>query len=298
MGTTNFSVCILEALVNAFNVVGVYTQPPRKSGRGLKKMNSPVYDFSIDRSIPVQIPERLDGNEYINFSSFKNIDFVVVAAYGLILPEDFLNFSSLGCINVHASILPRWRGAAPVQRAIMAGDYETGITIMKMDSGLDTGDILTQSRVLIDDKTTCGVLTEKLSTLGAELIVSTLLDYHKSQIEPQPQSKNGITYAKKIEKNENKLVFNLPARMVVRHINGLSPAPGSFVEINKERIKIIEAELVDEQFDNSGVVIDNNFTIACESGCIRPVTLQRSGKHPMKLYDFLRGFPVAKGTNL
>jgi len=298
MGTNNFSVCILDALIKAFDVVGVYTQPPRRKGRGLKKMNSPVHNFSIEKNIPVQTPEKLDRNEYINFSSFIDIDTVVVAAYGLILPKQFLNSPALGCVNVHASILPRWRGAAPVQRAIMAGDCETGITIMKMDSGLDTGDILTQRSISIDDKTNCGTLTEQLSLLGAELVVSTLSDYYMNQIKPKPQPKSGITYAKKIGRNENRLVFNMPARMVVRYINSLSPKPGSFVEINNERVKIIEAELVDVQSDLSGTVIDDNFTIACDSGCIRPVQVQRGGKDPMKLSDFLRGFPVSKGTNL
>ena len=293
MGTPDFAVPTLRALhAAAHEVVAVYTQPPRPAGRGKKLQPSPVQREAEVLGIEVRTPKSLKSPEEQAAFAALEADVAVVAAYGLILPQPILDAPKLGCLNVHASILPRWRGAAPIHRAIMAGDPVTGVTIMQMEAGLDTGPMLATVRTPIEGKTT-GELTGELAELGAQLMVGALREL--SNHRPIPQDDAEATYAPKIDKAEARIDRSRPADEVVRHIHALSPFPGAWCELAGERIKLLRAETV-EGAGQHGEVIDDRLAIACGSSTIRPLHLQRAGKPAMDLADFLRGYPVAPGT--
>ena len=296
MGTPEFAVPTLQALVDAAHeVVCVYTQPPRPGGRRGKELTkTPVHQRASDLGIEVRHPKSLKSAEEQEAFAALKADVAIVAAYGLILPQPILDAPTHGCLNVHASILPRWRGAAPIHRAVMAGDPVTGVTIMQMEAGLDTGPMITFARTPIEDKTT-GELTDELAEIGAQLMVGTLIDL--TALHPLEQDDKDATYADKIDKAEARIDWNRPAGDVVRHIHGLSPFPGAWFELDETRVKVLRAECV-EAAGSPGEVTDDRLTIACNEGAIRPVELQRAGKPKMNLDTFLRGKSVAKGTRL
>ncbi|MBB4859029.1 methionyl-tRNA formyltransferase [Novosphingobium chloroacetimidivorans] len=296
MGTPEFAVPALVALVEAgHEVVAAYTQPPRPGGRrGRELTPSPVQREAEVRGIAVRHPASLKGADEQAGLAALDADIAVVAAYGLILPQAVLDAPRLGCLNIHASILPRWRGAAPIQRAIMAGDPTTGVTIMQMEAGLDTGPMLATLRTTIDRKT-AGELTQELAERGAQLLVGTLRDLKSHRAVRQPE--DGVTYAKKIDKAEARLYFTASAEQVERQVRAFAPAPGAFFELDGERYKVLAAEVV-EGAGKPGTVIDDALTIACGSGAVRPVTVQRAGRPAMATAELLRGRPVAVGTVL
>jgi len=295
MGTPDFAVPALVALHEAgHELVCVYTQPPRPAGRGKKLQPSPVHRKAEELGIEVRHPTSLKNQDAQAEFAALQADVAVVAAYGLILPQAVLDAPSYGCLNIHASILPRWRGAAPIHRAILAGDAETGVTIMQMEAGLDTGPMLAKVITPIDAKTT-GELTEELAELGANVMVGVLNDLeHLAAI---PQDNGAATYAPKIDKAEARIDWSKPAEEIERLARGLAPFPGAWFESDGERVKLLRAELA-EGSGNPGEVLNENFTIACGSGAIRPLRLQRAGKPAMDREDFLRGNPIAKGTIL
>jgi methionyl-tRNA formyltransferase len=296
MGTPDFAVPALIALTEAgHDVVAVYTQPPRPGGRrGREVTPSPVHREAEARGIKVRHPVSLrNGQEQEQFEHL-GADIAVVAAYGLILPQPILDAPRRGCINIHASLLPRWRGAAPIQRAVLAGDAETGITIMQMEAGLDTGPMLAIEHTPIDAKT-AGELTEELAEIGGRLIVQVLSDL--DAYPPTVQPEDGVTYAKKIEKAEAWLDFSAPAVQVERQIRGFAPAPGAFFEFEGERYKVLAAE-AGTGGGWPGNVLDDRLTIACGKGTIRPTRVQRAGKPVMATADLLRGNQIPLGTYL
>ena len=296
MGTPDFAVPTLQALVDAAHeVVCVYTQPPRPGGRRGKELTpTPVHQRASDLGIEVRHPKSLKSAEEQTAFAALNADVAVVAAYGLILPQAVLDAPEHGCLNVHASILPRWRGAAPIHRSVMAGDNVTGVTIMQMEAGLDTGQMLAMARTPIEGKTT-GELTEELAELGAQLMVGTLRDL-KIHV-PVAQDDADATYAAKIDKAEARIDWERPAVEVVRHIHGLSPFPGAWFELDGQRVKLLRAEVV-EGAGAPGELLDERLAIVCTEGAIRPLELQRAGKPKMDLDTFLRGNAVAKGVIL
>lgn len=295
MGTPEFAVPTLVALHEAgHTIVAAYTQPPRRAGRGKKVQPSPVQIAAEARDIEVRSPTSLKTPEEQEAFAALKPDIAIVAAYGMILPQAVLDIPEHGCLNVHASILPRWRGAAPIHRAIMAGDPGTGVTIMQMEAGLDTGPMLAAVRTPINDKTT-GELTEELAELGAQLMVGTVrnLGFHH----PVAQDDSEATHAPKIDKAEARIDWSQPAETIERKIRGLAPFPGAWFELDGERIKVLKAEIV----AGAGVAattLDQALTIACGTGAIRPITIQRAGKPKMSANDFLRGKNVPAGTLL
>jgi methionyl-tRNA formyltransferase len=295
MGTPEFAVPTLLALADGGQqVVAAYTQPPRPAGRGKKLQPSPVQLAAEARGIEVRHPLSLKGmDEQAAFAALK-ADVAVVAAYGLILPQAVLDAPRLGCLNVHGSLLPRWRGAAPVQRAILAGDETTGVTIMQMEAGLDTGPMLAKAGVPVDDKT-AGELTAELAEIGARLMEGVLAEYDR--FHPVPQPEEGVTYAKKIEKAESRLDFARPAVEVERQVRAFAPSPGAFFELDGERYRVLAALAV-ESAGEAGVTIDDGLTIACGEGAIRPVTVQRAGRPAMDTASLLRGRAIPAGTAL
>jgi len=295
MGSPDFAVPTLDALVEAgHEVIAAYTQPPRPAGRGKGERPTPVEERAEELGIEVRCPKSLRGAEEQEAFAALDADVAVVAAYGLILPQPILDAPLLGCLNVHASLLPRWRGAAPVQRAIMAGDEATGVTIMAMEAGLDTGPMLFKRAVEIEDKN-AAQLTDELAKLGAAMMVEVLADLPR--YEPIPQPEVGVTYAAKISKEEARINWSRPAAELVRHIQGLAPFPGAWFETNGERIKLLAAENA-RGVAMPGEVIDDRLTIACGSGALRPTLLQRAGKGAMSAEELLRGFPIPVGTIL
>ncbi|WP_324750309.1 methionyl-tRNA formyltransferase [Sphingomonas sp. LY54] len=295
MGTPDFAVPTLDVLAEAgHNIVAVYSQPPRPAGRGKGLRPSPVQELAEALGLPVRTPASLrDTDEQAAFAAL-DLDVAVVAAYGLILPVPILEAPRHGCLNVHGSILPRWRGAAPVQRAILAGDARTGITIMGMEKGLDTGPIYAVRETEIDRKT-AGDLTEELAETGAFLMNEVLSDLARYTPEPQPEDR--VTYAAKIEKHEARLDFTRTAAEVERQVRAFNPMPGAFIEFGGERIKILETEII-QAIEAPGVVIDERLTIACSAGAIAPTRVQRAGRTVMTPKELLRGFPVPAGTRL
>lgn len=295
MGTPDFAVPTLRALHAAgHEVVAAYTQPPRRSGRGKKEQPSAVHNAAAELDIPVRHPVSLRKEEaQLELAAFQP-DIAVVAAYGLILPQTVLDIPTHGCLNVHGSILPRWRGAAPVQRAIEAGDKTTGITIMQMEAGLDTGPMLAKVETPIASKT-AGELTEELAELGANLMVEVLEQL--DQIEAVPQPEDGVTYASKIDKAEARIDWNDDAVAVERKVRAFAPFPGAWFELGDNRVKLLLVEAVEGQ-GAAGKILDEIMTIACGTGAIRPVRLQRAGKPAMDRDEFLRGNAVSKGTIL
>ncbi|QNN65989.1 methionyl-tRNA formyltransferase [Sphingomonas rhizophila] len=294
MGSPDFAVPTLDALARRHDVICVYTQPPRPAGRGKADRPTAVEIRARDLGIEVRSPRSLKGTEEQDAFAALDADVAVVAAYGLILPQAVLDAPRLGCLNVHASLLPRWRGAAPVQRAIMAGDEETGVTIMQMEAGLDTGPMLLKRGLPIDGSN-ASELTQKLAELGAALMVEVLDDLPRHT--PIAQPAEGVTYASKISKDEARIHWSRPAVELVRHVQGLAPFPGAWFEVGGERIKLLRAE-VSAGCGTPGEVIDDRLTVATGNGALRPLTLQRSGKSAMPLNELLRGFAVPKGTRL
>ena len=295
MGTPEFAVPTLAALHDAAHeIVAVYTQPPRPAGRGKKLQPSPVQVEAEIRHLEVRHPVSLKSPEEQARFAALDADLAVVAAYGLILPQAILDAPKHGCLNVHGSILPRWRGAAPVQRAILAGDETTGITIMQMERGLDTGPMLTFARTQVDGKT-AGELTAELAEIGAQLMVGTLTDL--PSLHPLAQDDAEATYASKIDKAESRIDWTQDAAAVERQVRAFAPAPGAFFEHEGERYRVLAAEVV-EGSGAPGQVIDGALTIACGTGAIRPVTIQRAGKPAMETAALLRGKAIAAGTVL
>ena len=297
MGTPDFAVTALKRLVEHHDVAAVYCQPARPAGRGQQARPSPVENFAAARAIPVCTPKSLKSQEAQDGVKAWNADVAVVAAYGLILPQAVLDAPKHGCINIHGSLLPRWRGAAPLQRAIMAGDSETGVTIMQMDAGLDTGAMLLKGAVPITDTTTAGELHDAVAARGADLIIKALDGIAAGTLKAAPQPAEGVTYAAKIDKAEARIDFNRPAKEVVRHINGLSPFPGAWFAHGDERIKVLNAALAPET-GAPGVVLDDNLAIGCLAGAVRLITVQRAGRGPAPADAFLRGYALPKGTVL
>ncbi|MCB1311855.1 MAG: methionyl-tRNA formyltransferase [Sedimentitalea sp.] len=296
MGTPEFAVPALEALAEAgHEIVAVYSQPPRPAGRGRKDRSSPVQARAEALGLPVRHPASLKSSEVqAEFAALK-ADVAVVAAYGLILPQPVLDAPGRGCLNIHASLLPRWRGAAPIQRAIMAGDAETGICIMAMEAGLDTGPVLLRARMPIGAEETAGELQARLARMGAELIVEALEQLDALVPEPQPAA--GVSYAAKIDKAEARVDWTRPAEEVDRQIRGLSPFPGAWCEIGGARVKLLGARLA-EGSGAPGEALDDALTVACGVGAVALTRLQRAGKGAQEAPDFLRGWPVARGTRL
>ncbi len=295
MGSPDFAVPTLDALVAAgHEVVAAYCQPPRAAGRGKALRPTAVQARAEALGILVRSPTSLRTPEaQAEFAAFE-ADVAVVAAYGLILPQPILDAPRFGCLNVHGSLLPRWRGAAPVQRAIMAGDAVTGVTIMRMEAGLDTGPMLLKREVSIDRKT-AGQLTDEIAKIGAETMVEALARLDSLPLAPQPEE--GVTYAAKISKEEARIDWSRAATELERHVQGLAPFPGAWFEIGGERVKLLGAEAVDGS-GTAGSVIDDRLTIACGQGALAPSLLQRAGRSPMGLEEFLRGFSIANGTSL
>ncbi|WP_299208194.1 methionyl-tRNA formyltransferase [uncultured Tateyamaria sp.] len=296
MGTPDFSVSALDALHAAGHEIAcVYTQPPRPAGRGKKDRPSPVQARAEALELEVRHPVSLrDAEAQADFAAL-NADIAVVVAYGLILPQPVLDAPTHGCLNIHASLLPRWRGAAPIHRAIMAGDAETGVCIMQMEAGLDTGPVLMREATLIGATETTAQLHDRLAGLGADLIVRTLDQL--PMLTAEPQAEDGVTYAAKIDKAEAAIDWTHDAAKVDRKIRGLSPFPGAWFEYDGTRIKVLGSEPA-EGTGVAGAVLDNGLTIACGQGAVRLIRLQRAGKGAQDAEMFLRGMPLPKGTQL
>lgn len=296
MGTPEFAVPTLDALVGAgHDVVVVYSQPPRRAGRGKALTPTPVHQRAEELGIPVRTPVSLKPTDDQAAFASLDLDVAIVAAYGLILPRAILDAPLHGCLNVHASLLPRWRGAAPIHRAILAGDEMTGVTIMGMEAGLDTGPMLATVKTPIEAKTS-GILTEELAEKGARLMVAVLADLNA--FPPVPQPDQGITYASKIEKSEARIDFAQPAAAIERQIRAFNPAPGAFFEHGGERVRILAAEVESGDMAPPGTVIDDALAIACGAGVIRPLLVQRAGRGAMAPSDLLRGYALPAGTML
>ncbi len=289
MGTPGFSVPVLEAVAKAgHEVVCVYTQPPRPAGRGKKPRPGPVHARAEALGLPVRHPQSLrDAQEQALFNALET-DLAVVVAYGLILPPPVLAAPPLGCLNVHASLLPRWRGAAPIHRAVLAGDAETGVCIMQMEAGLDTGPVLACRATPIGAEDTTGDLHDRLAGMGAALMVEVL--GRLGEIDPQPQGEAGVSYAAKIDKAEARIGWTRPAEEVDRQIRGLSPFPGAWCEIGGERVKLLRSRLAEGR-GAPGTVL-GGFVVACGSGAVEILEAQRPGRRAMKAEEFLRGISL------
>jgi methionyl-tRNA formyltransferase len=300
MGTPRFAATILTSLIDAgHRIVSVYTQPPRPAGRGHREVPSPLQELAMRHGLSVHCPARLRGPDEAARFAALDADAAVVAAYGLILPRAILAAPRLGCLNVHASLLPRWRGAAPIERALIAGDRETGVTIMQMEEGLDTGPILLQQSLAIAPDATGGSLTAELAALGARLIVEALDSVAAGRLKARPQPEAGITYARKITSGEARLDWRLPAAMLERQVRAFHPRPGAFFAARGERIRILAAAAVPgDGGAPAGTVLDERLSIACGEGVLRPTRLQRAGRAAMEAAALLRGFAIPSGTVL
>lgn len=297
MGTPDFAVPTLRELhAHGHEIVAVYTRAAKPAGRGMKLQPTPVEQAARELGLPVLTPSTLKTPEAEATFRAHNADAAVVVAYGMILPENILNAVPRGCFNLHASLLPRWRGAAPIQRAIMTGDAESGAMVMKMDAGLDTGDVAMTDRLPITDAMTAQDLHDALAPRGADLMVRAMSALEQGRLTLTPQDEAGATYAAKIGKAEAKIDWTKPAREVLRHIHGLSPFPGAWFEVQLEgapvRIKVLRCELA-KGAGEPGSLLDDHLTIACGEGAIRLLQIQRAGKQPMMAPDFLRGTPLA-----
>jgi methionyl-tRNA formyltransferase len=292
MGTPDFAAVALKALVDAgHQIVAVYSQPPRPAGRGHDLRKSPVHTFAEERGFPVRTPAGLKSAEaQAEFAAF-GADIAVVAAYGLILPQAILDAPRRGCLNIHASLLPRWRGAAPIQRAILAGDTETGISIMQMDAGLDTGAVLLEQRIAIGATETAGILHDRLAALGGAAIAEALA----GGFTPRPQPADGVTYAAKISPEEARLDWHRPAAELERAVRAFNPVPGAWTLLpNGDRLKVLSAEIVARKGE-PGTILEADLTVAAGDGALRPLLVQRQGKRAMETGEFLRGVPVKIG---
>jgi methionyl-tRNA formyltransferase len=296
MGTPEFAVpTLLELVAHGHEIAAVYTRAAKPAGRGMKLQLSPVEQEARRLGIPVMTPTTLKTPQAQDEFRAHDADAAVVVAYGMILPQAILDAPKLGCFNLHASLLPRWRGAAPINRAIIAGDTETGVMVMKMDAGLDTGDVAMAERVAITDAMTSADLHDALAPLGGDLMVRAMGALERGKLQLTPQGGEGVTHAAKIEKTEARIDWNKPARDVLRHIHGLSPFPGAWCEMAIEgapaRVKILRCEIADGA-GAPGELLDGRMTIACQPGALRILELQRAGKQPMKAEEFLRGTPL------
>jgi methionyl-tRNA formyltransferase len=294
MGTPDFAVPALNALVEAgHEVVAVYCQPPRPAGRGKADRKTPAHERADQLGLEVRTPRTLrNEEEQANFASLDG-DLAVVAAYGLILPRPVLERPKMGCVNIHASLLPRWRGAAPIQRAILAGDTASGVTIMQMDEGLDTGPMLLKRELQLDRKN-AGQVTEELAKLGAVA----LLEWIDAPSRPQPQPEDGATYAPKVDKAEARIDWTRSAEEIERQVRAFAPWPGAWFEANGERIKLLDARAGDDASGTPGQVLDDCLNIAAGEGYVRALRVQRAGKNAMTVDELLRGFAIPKGTIL
>ncbi len=291
MGTPEFSVPVLEALVDAgHDIAAVYCQPPRPAGRGKKPRPAPVQKRAEALGLPVHHPKTLRDADAQQAFALLDAEVAVVVAYGLILPQEILDAPAQGCLNIHASLLPRWRGAAPIHRAIMAGDAMTGVCIMQMEAGLDTGPVLLRQELSIGAVETTGQLHDRLSVLGADLVIRALASL--GTLTPQPQPEDGMTYAAKIDKSEARVDWNQPAPAVDRLIRGLSPFPGAWCEISGERVKLL-GSVPAAGSGKPGQVL-TGFTVACGQGAVEITRVQRSGKRPMEAAELLRGLVLPK----
>ncbi len=304
MGTPDFAVpTLLELAAHGHDIVAVYTREAKPAGRGMKLQPTPVAQAAAELGIPVLTPTTLKTAEAeAEFRSFE-ADAAVVVAYGMILPQAILDAPAMGCYNLHGSLLPRWRGAAPINRAIMTGDLESGVMVMKMDVGLDTGAVAMAERLAITDTMTALDLHDALAPLGADLMVRAMGGLERGGLQLTAQSDDGVTYAAKIDKAEARIDWSRDARSVLRHIHGLSPFPGAWCELPGEgepvRLKLLRVALADGKASAApGDVLDDQLTIACGEGAIRIIELQRAGKQPMKAVDFLRGTPLAPPARL
>ena len=299
MGTPDFGVGPLAALIEAgHQVCCVYSQPPRPSGRGHKVTPSPVHAFAEARGIEVRTPRRLRAAEdQAAFAALK-ADVAVVAAYGLILPKPILDAPKFGCINIHASLLPRWRGAAPIQHAILAGDAASGVTVMQMDEGLDTGAMLLKDQVAITGETTATSLHDALAKMGSRLIVEAMAELEAGTLVATPQPESGVTYAAKLSRDDGRLDWRRPADALERQVRALTPWPGTWFLHGDTVLKVSAAETVAEAGGQPGAVIDDALTIACGQAGLRLLRVQRPGKAPMAAADLLRGYALPSGTVL
>jgi methionyl-tRNA formyltransferase len=295
MGTPDFAVPTLaELLAQGHDIAAVYSQPPRPRGRGMALEPSPVHQFAQKAGLPVRHPVSLKGEaDQAEFAAL-DLDAAIVVAYGLLLPKPILEAPRLGCFNLHASLLPRWRGAAPIQRAVMAGDEETGVMVMQMEEGLDTGPVLMAERVRIGRKTS-GELTADLSRLGADLMVRALGALERGAVTPQPQAEAGVTYARKITKDEARIDWSKSAAEIEAMIRGLAPSPGAFTEARGERLKILSAAPVKDR-GVPGEIVTEDLTVACGEGALKLLKVQRAGKGVMEARELLKGFPLPPGT--
>ena len=298
MGSPEFSIPSLKAIIKAGHEVSVvFTQDPKPANRGKKIQKQPVHEYAESIGLKVLFSNSLKDN--IEYLENLNLDMIIVVAFGCILPSTIIQLPKLGCINLHASLLPRWRGAAPIQRAIMSGDKQTGVAVMLMDEGLDTGDVISSLSININQKKNVNDLTNELSLKGAELLEKSILQFANNILKPNPQSKIGITYAKKIHKKDEIIDWNKKAFEIVNHINALSPFPGAKCRIQDETIKIIEAEVIEnnEKVDN-GVIIDSSIIIKCAQNAVKINILQRPGKKAMQTKEVLNGWNIMKGLKV
>ena len=298
MGTPDFAVPTLaELIAQGHDIAAVYSQPPRPAGRrGLSLEPGPVHKFAESAKLPVRTPLSLKGADEQAAFAALNLDAAIVVAYGLLLPKPILDAPRLGCFNLHGSLLPRWRGAAPIQRAVMAGDAETGVMVMQMEEGLDTGPVLMAERIPVGRKIS-GELASELSRLGADLMVRALGALERGGVTPQAQSEDGVTYARKILKEEARIDWTRSAHEVDCHIRGLSPFPGAWTEVNGERLKVLYAEPASGH-GRAGITLDDALTVACGDGAVRLRKVQRAGGKAMDADALLKGFAVPAGTQL
>ena len=297
MGTPDFAVPTLaELIAQGHDIACVYSQPPRPKGRGMALEPGPVHAFAERAKLPVRTPLSLKGAEEQAAFAALELDAAIVVAYGLLLPKAVLDAPRLGCFNLHGSLLPRWRGAAPIQRAVMAGDAETGVMVMRMEEGLDTGPVLMAERVAVGRKTS-GDLAAELSRLGADLMVRALGALERGAVTPQPQSEQDVTYAKKISKDEARIDWSKSAAEIDCLIRGLAPSPGAFTEVKGERLKILYAAPVKDHGE-PGDVITGDLTVACGEGALKLLKVQRAGKGVMEARELLMGFALPPGTRL
>ncbi|TXH37709.1 MAG: methionyl-tRNA formyltransferase [Rhodospirillaceae bacterium] len=301
MGTPDFAAVALQALIAAgHDIVAVYSQPPRPAGRGQQLQPSPVHALAEGRRLPVLTPVSLRAPEAVAAFAAHHADVAVVVAYGLLLPKAILDLPRYGCLNIHASLLPRWRGAAPIQRAIAAGDARSGVSIMQMEAGLDTGPVLLVDDLPITDKTTAETLHDSLAEMGARLILDVLERLPKSDLKPVPQPVDGVTYAAKLSRADSQLDWRRPAEELERAIRAFTPWPGAVMDFGSEKIKVLAAQVVklDKASSVPGAIIDDDLTIACGHDALRPLIVQRPGKKPMPVAEMLRGFQLPPGRLL
>jgi methionyl-tRNA formyltransferase len=300
MGTPNFAVPSLEKLINDkfFEIIGVYTKEPAISGRGQKINKTPIHKLAEKNNLKIFTPKTLKNEDTQKEFQNLNADAVLVVAYGLILPKEILEGTKFGCFNIHPSNLPKWRGAAPIQRTIMNGDKETAICIIKMNEGLDSGDIVSKKNYSLNDDENYEFLEKKFAEIGSDLAIETFKNIENLKFEKQ--NNDLATYAKKLEKSECEIDFSKSAKEILRQIKGLSGNLGAFFNYDDEKIKILDAQIFDDEFENSdfGKIIDENFTISCQKGFLKPIILQRQGKKKMELKEILLGFKPEIGKKL